>query len=88
ASTGLANSPDLNTTVYPFILRNITLSGVDCVYANNEKRIKAWKLIEEKLDFSLLDIIKNEKSLKDLKSLSSKILKGKIKGRTLINVKL
>lgn len=88
ASTGLANSPDLNTTVYPFILRNITLSGVDCVYTKNEKRIKAWRLIEEKLDLSKLDIIKNEKSLKDLKSLSSKILKGKIKGRTLINVKL
>ena len=88
ASTGLAKSPDLNTTVYPFILRNVTLSGVDCVYANKNKRIKAWKLIEDKLDFSKLDLIKNEKSFKDLKSLSSKILKGKIKGRTLINVNL
>ena len=88
ASTGLANSSDLKTTVYPFILRNVTLSGVDCVYANNQKRIKAWKLIADKLDFSKLDIIKNEKSLKDLKSLSNKILKGKIKGRTLINVDL
>ena len=41
ASTGLAKSPELNTTVYPFILRNITLSGVDCVYTNKSKRIKA-----------------------------------------------
>ena len=69
ASTVLANSSDLKTTVYPFILRNVTLSGVDCVYANNQKRIKAWKLIADKLDFSKLDIIKNEKSLKDLKIL-------------------
>ena len=88
ASTGLAKSPNLNTTVYPFILRNITLSGVDCVYANNQKRIKAWKLIADKLDFSKLDLIKNEKSLRDLKSLSGKILKGEIKGRTLINVNI
>ena len=86
ASTGLAKSPELNTTVYPFILRNITLSGVDCVYTKKSKRIKAWKLIEDKLDFSKLNLIKNEKSFKDLRSLSSKILKGQIKGRTLINV--
>ena len=46
------------------------------------------KLIQDKLDFSKLDIIKNEKGLKDLKSLSNKILKGKIKGRTLINVNI
>ena len=88
ASTGLAKSPNLNTTVFPFILRNITLSGVDCVYATKEKRIKAWKLIEEKLDFSKLNLIKSEKSLKDLKFLSGRILNGKIKGRTIINVNL
>ena len=88
ASTGLAKSPNLNTTVYPFILRNVTLSGVDCVYTEKTKRIKAWKLIEEKLDFSKLDLIKNEKSFKDLKSLSRKILKGEVRGRTLINVNL
>ena len=88
ASTGLAKSPNLNTTVYPFILRNITLSGVDCVYTEKTKRIKAWKLIEEKLDFSKLDLIKNEKGFKDLKSLSQRILKGEVRGRTLINVNL
>ena len=88
ASTGLARSPDLLTTVYPFILRNITLSGVDCVYANKEKREKAWHLIEKTLDFKILDIIKNEKSLRDLKNLSEKIIKGEVKGRTLINVNL
>jgi len=88
ASTGLAKSPDLSTTVYPFILRNITLSGVDCVYASKEKREKAWQLLEKTLDFKMLDIIKNEKGLEDLESLSQKILKGEVKGRTLINVNL
>ena len=88
ASTGLAKSPDLSTTVYPFILRNITLSGVDSVYASKEKRKKAWHLIEKTLDFKMLDIIKNEKSLQDLENLSQKIIKGEVKGRTLINVNL
>tara|TARA_E500000178_G_scaffold95272_1_gene94258 strand:+ start:247 stop:1227 length:981 start_codon:yes stop_codon:yes gene_type:complete len=88
ASTGLAKSPDLSTTVYPFILRNITLSGIDCVYASIEKREKAWQLIEETLDFKILDIIKNEKGLQDLVNLSQKIIKGEVKGRTLINVNL
>ena len=88
ASTGLAKSPDLSTTVYPFILRNITLSGIDCVYASIEKREKAWQLIEETLDLKILDIIKNEKGLQDLVNLSQKIIKGEVKGRTLINVNL
>ena len=87
-STGLAKSPDLSTTVYPFILRNITLSGIDCVYSNKEKREKAWQLLEETLDFKMLDIIKNEKGLQDLVNLSQKIIKGEVKGRTLINVNL
>ena len=50
------------------------------------KRIKAWKLIEDKLDFSKLDLIKNEKSFKDLKSLSTKILKGEVRGRINVNL--
>ncbi len=86
ASTGLASSHLLHTTVYPFILRNITLAGVDCVYADKSKRIKAWNLLERKLDFSKLDFIKSEKNLSDLKTLSAKILQGKIKGRTLIKI--
>ena len=64
------------------------MSGVDCVYANKQKREKAWNLIEKTLDFKILDIIKNEKSLGDLKNLSEKIIKGEVKGRTLINVNL
>ena len=86
-STGLAQSHKLNTTVYPFILRNITLSGIDCVYANNAKRKLAWDLIEKKLNFKKLKLIKSEKKLTDLNHLSKKIMEGKIKGRTLISLK-
>ena len=85
-NTGLARSADLNTTVYPFILRNITLAGVDCVYADYKKRVKAWKFLEENLDKSILKKIKTTRSFNDLKKISSEILKGKIKGRTVIKV--
>tara|TARA_A100001011_G_scaffold363022_1_gene412584 strand:- start:588 stop:1571 length:984 start_codon:yes stop_codon:yes gene_type:complete len=86
-ATGLAKSHLLNTTVYPFILRNVTLSGIDCVYASNTKRKKAWNLIEKKLNFEKLKLIKSEKNISDISDLSKKILKGKIKGRTLISLK-
>ena len=86
-ATGLAKSHLLNTTVYPFILRNVTLSGIDCVYASNAKRRKAWNLIEKKLNFKKLKLIKSEKNISDISDLSKKILKGKIKGRTLISLK-
>ena len=86
-ATGLAKSHLLNTTVYPFILRNITLSGVDCVYASNVKRRKAWTLIEKKLNFKKLKLIKSEKNINDINELSKKILEGNIKGRTLISLK-
>ena len=86
-ATGLAKSHLLNTTVYPFILRNVTLSGIDCVYASNAKRKIAWNLIEKKLNFKKLKLIKSEKNISDINDLSKKILKGKIKGRTLISLK-
>ena len=86
-ATGLAKSHLLNTTVYPFILRNVTLSGVDCVYASNTKRRKAWNLIEEKLNFKKLKLIQSEKNINDINNLSKKIIEGKIKGRTLISLK-
>ena len=86
ASTGLAKSHELNTTVFPFILRNITLAGVDCVYASYEKRLKAWTFLESKLDLKILEKIKTNKGLNDINCLSKEILAGKIKGRTVINV--
>ncbi len=85
-STGLAKSAKLNTTVYPFILRNITLAGVDCVYAEYGKRVKAWNFLEKYLNKKILKKIKFNSDFSKLKSLSKKILDGKIKGRTVIKI--
>ena len=86
ASTGLAKSPKLETTVFPFILRNITLAGVDCVYASKEKRINAWNFLESNTDLHLLEKIKNVCNMNDIGELAKQIIQGKVKGRTVIKI--
>ena len=86
ASTGLAKGPELITTVYPFILRNITLAGVDCVLAPYDKRIKAWKFLSDLIDRDILKTLKTLNCLSDLKRLAERITSGKIAGRTIIDV--
>ena len=86
ASTGLAKGPELITTVYPFILRNITLAGVDCVLAPYDKRIKAWKFLSDLIDRDILKTLKTLNFLSDLKELAERITSGKIAGRTIIDV--
>ena len=86
ASTGLAKSPKLDMTVFPFILRNITLAGVDCVYASKEKRINAWKFLESNIDLQLLDKIKNVCNLNDIEELATQIIHGMVQGRTVIKI--
>ncbi len=85
-STGLAKGFELNTTVYPFILRNISLSGVDSVYVPYKKRLKTWKNLGNLIEKKILKKIFIEKKLSDLKKISGEILKGKVDGRIIINV--
>ena len=86
ASTGLAKSPKLDMTVFPFILRNITLSGVDSVYASKVKRIKAWDFLKANTDLNLLEKIKNVRNLNEIEELAKQITHGKVKGRTVIKI--
>ena len=86
ASTGLAKSFKLDTTVFPFILRNITLAGVDCVYAALDKRINAWNFLAKNIDLELLNKIKNVRNFSDIKELANQIINGKVKGRTVIKI--
>lgn len=88
ASTGLAKGFELNTTVYPFILRNICLAGVDSVYVPYRKRKKTWENLTNLISKKILRFISEEKKLSDLKEVSKEILKGKINGRVIINVNL
>ena len=83
---GLAKSAKLHTTVYPFILRNITLSGIDCVYASYKKRVNAWKFLENYLDKKILKNIQTSKDLTKIKEICTKIINRQVMGRILIKI--
>lgn len=86
AACGLAGGFDLKTTVMPFILRGVTLAGVDSVMCPQEKRLEAWRRLEQNLDLSKLDNIAHEIGLSSAIETAGKLLEGKVRGRVIVNV--
>ena len=86
AACGLAQGMDLPATVAPFILRSVTLAGVDSVNAPIEKREIAWKRLAELLNPDLLEKIVTEISLSDAIEKAGELLEGKIRGRVIVDV--
>ena len=88
ASCGNAASPDLSLTVYPFILRGVSLLGINSVECPMSTRLLMWQKLssEWKVDFSR-DLI-SECSLDELDPKIEQILKGGIRGRTVVNLNL
>ncbi len=83
---GLASDFKVNTSVFPFILRGVSLIGIDSVYRNNEDRIQAWKTISELLEKEkIYEIIKTIK-LEEVIDYSEKILSRKIAGRIVVKL--
>jgi len=86
AAVGLAGGPGLKTTVLPFLLRGVNLCGIDSVMCPKPKRIAAWTRIADVLPLDILDSLTTTKALSDVPSLASDILKGQVKGRTVIEI--
>jgi len=86
AACGLAGSMDFPSSVAPFILRGITLAGIDSVMCPIERRIEAWERLSKDLDLSKLDKISHEIAIEDLIAKAPDILAGKIKGRLVVKV--
>jgi acrylyl-CoA reductase (NADPH) len=86
AACGLAGGFDLNTTVMPFILRGVSLRGVDSVSCPESKRIEAWQRLVTDIPDKALDIINNTIPLKDVPQYAEKILKGDITGHIIVDV--
>jgi NADPH:quinone reductase-like Zn-dependent oxidoreductase len=85
ASSGLTGGSELVTTVYPFILRGVMLLGIDAVQVDMDLRLKTWGLLAESAqEGSWLDEVGREAKLEDVPDLVDRILKGKVKGRTII----
>jgi acrylyl-CoA reductase (NADPH) len=86
AMTGLTGGVALATTVMPFILRNITLRGIDSVLAPLTRRTRAWTRLAELVDPHKLARIYRTAPLGDVLPLADQILAGAIRGRVVIDV--
>ena len=86
AAVGLAGGNKLETTVIPFLLRGINLLGIDSVACPKDRRIVAWNRIVRDLDLEKLDAMMTETDLDGVLSLSGDILKGQVKGRTIVKI--
>jgi acrylyl-CoA reductase (NADPH) len=86
ASCGLAQGMDLPATVAPFILRGVTLSGVDSVNCPRPRRLEAWNRLAGDLDIGLLEAMSTEVSLEEVIDLARRQLDGELRGRTIVKV--
>ena len=77
---------DLPATVAPFILRAVTLVGVDSVRCPRERRLEAWRRLAEQLDAGLLDEMTGEIGLTEVLDTSRRLLDGEVRGRLVVDV--
>ncbi len=86
AAVGNAGGIKLETTVIPFLLRGINLLGIDSVTCPKERRIAAWDRLTRDLPIDLLESMVQDAVLADVPRLGSEILKGRVRGRVVIDV--
>lgn len=84
AACGLAQGADLPTTVMPFILRGVTLAGVDSVMAPLARRQRAWDRLAQDLDLARLASIVEEVPLEAAIDRAHQLMAGKVRGRVVV----
>ncbi|MFO1079933.1 MAG: MDR family oxidoreductase [Reyranellaceae bacterium] len=87
AVCGLAGGAAFPGSILPFILRNITVYGIDSVMLPRGPREQAWERLGRDLPLDKLDSTISDAALGDLPALASKILKGEIRGRVVVDVR-
>jgi acrylyl-CoA reductase (NADPH) len=86
AACGLAGGMDLPTTVAPFILRAVSLIGIDSVMCALPLRQEAWRRLEADLDGSKIAAMTNEIGLADVIAAGARIVAGEVRGRTVVKI--
>ena len=84
---GLTSSHELNTNVFPFILRGVRLIGIDSVECKLEKKQAAWEKLASRWKINSLNSIINEISLDEIKVAYEHLLSGKAVGRYVVKIK-
>ncbi|MBE0591462.1 MAG: zinc-binding dehydrogenase, partial [Gemmatimonadales bacterium] len=86
AACGLAAGMDFPATVAPFILRGVTLAGIDSVMRPRTDRLEAWARLATDLDLDKLGSIGREVSLAEAIPLATELLEGRVRGRIVVDV--
>lgn len=86
AACGLAAGMDLPGTVAPFILRGVTLAGVDSVMAPRALREQAWARLAAELDPALLETMTSEVTLDDAVAAAGRLMAGAVRGRIVVRL--
>ena len=86
AACGLAGGMDFPATVAPFILRGVTLYGIDSVMAPLTVRQEAWERLGRDLEIAKLDSITREIPLSEAVAVGAELLAGKVRGRVVVDV--
>jgi acrylyl-CoA reductase (NADPH) len=86
AACGLAAGMDLPGSVAPFILRGVTLAGIDSVMCPLPHREEAWRRLARDLDPGKLKLITKTIGMRDVVKAADEILSGRIRGRVIVDV--
>jgi acrylyl-CoA reductase (NADPH) len=86
AACGLAQGADFPATVMPFILRGVSLLGIDSVMAPRPRRLAAWERLARDLDAKALELIATEIGLREAIAAASGLMAGTVRGRIVVDV--
>lgn len=86
AAVGLTGGNEVTTTVLPFLLRGVSLLGIDSVMCPKDRRERVWRSIAETLPMDRLDAASHLHRFDELPALGKAILKGEVRGRAVVTV--
>jgi acrylyl-CoA reductase (NADPH) len=86
AACGLAGGMDFPATVAPFILRGVTLAGIDSVMRPRADRLEAWRRLSRDLEIKTLELLVEEISLAQAIERAGLFLEGQVRGRIVVDV--
>lgn len=87
ACCGMAGGHELNVTVWPMILRNVSLLGVSSLRTSKAKRVEVWSRLARDVDVAKLGSLSRTEPLSKIMELSEEILAGRVRGRVVLDVR-
>lgn len=86
AVCGLAGGADLNTSVYPIILRGVSILGINSVYIPQSLRLEAWERVARDLSPEMIERMMRVEPLSRVPQLSEQVLAGQVRGRVVVDL--